>query len=183
MWPLTVYLRHGIQEKGGKDAMKDEFQKALNELSQIRTAIETKDIAALSADTAEWKGADLVVTSDPKYAARFYEEYNPCFTFGPRGLTVTMSRYTLVLTRYARQLSWLMVQFRNSILDFILQFMTKYEFYAIMGDAANKYLRETPPYKQMAKDLVLFVLDDAEDLVRAIKRTMVSDSFNGGFRQ
>lgn len=163
--------------------MKDEFERVLKALGNIRTVIETKDIAALAADTGEWKGADLVVTSNPGYAASFYEYDSPCVTFGPQGITVTMARYTVVLTRYARELSWLMIQFRDSILDFILQFMTKYEFYAIMGDAANKYLRETPANKHKPGDLILFVLDNAEDLVRAIQRTVTSESLSAGYMQ
>lgn len=110
---------------------------------------------------------DLVVTSDPERTKEFASS-SPTITIGPSGVSVSSERYTVVLTEYARELSWLIERLCDSLQDYITEFISKYEFYAILGQAA-KYLANTPRQAQNAKDLLLAVLSQAEDLLHSLR--------------
>jgi len=113
------------------------------QLKQLRETLTSQDITKLSVDTELFQGADIIVSDDPSCPD-----------------SNGWSDYTKVITPFAKELSWLIIQLRD-IFYGELDYMNKYYFYGTLADKAKSCMADGIEDKEA---LLLGVLAAAEEI-------------------
>lgn len=127
----------------------------LEKIGDLEKAVKTADIAKLAEGTEEWGGADVVI------AAQMTKEMEEWIGSQPMVISFqrTAPRRRLVLTRYSRELSWLFFRLKDIFYD-RLDYITKYDFYGLLAQAALDHL-ERNDGKADLEDMLLEVIEAA----------------------
>lgn len=114
-------------------------QGMIEKLSQLEEKVRTADIGKEAAGTEEWGGADVVI------AAAMNEELEDWIGSQPFVVNFqkTAPRRRLVLTRHSRELSWLFFRLKDIFYD-RLDYITKYDFYGLLAQAALDHIERNP---------------------------------------
>ncbi len=139
-------------------------------LLEIEKHIVNGDVPGLSKDTVEWSGADVIICSVADDMARRWIDNKPMVV----SMQLLEPRRRLVVTKYAKELSWLFYQMRDAAKNKI-DFVSKYDFYGLLAQSAINFIELNKEYEM--SDLLLAVyyagkeyLRDAQDL-----HTIMSD--------
>ena len=140
-----------------------EGEPRLQELHRLQDRIAAPDFSTRVRRTRQWRGADVVITSRMTSELQAWLDDQPIVL----GAQKTIPRRRAVVTPYARELSWLFHQLRDCFRDH-LDFTNKYDFFAILAQAALDYLDENKADTD-ATGLLLAVLATAQDLAGGMK--------------
>jgi hypothetical protein len=101
--------------------------------------------------TKPWGGADVVICSKPVQQSAV------------SGSTAFYPDKRQVVSPFAEELSWLFESLRDAFGSSI-DFQSKYEFYARLADASDRYSATTPETSRNAEGLLLTVLSEAKKM-------------------
>src|SRR5271166_4941521 len=118
-------------------------EKTLNEKVEAITA---NVVAGRIGRSEPWGGTGIVISATPPQPRA-----EPGFYRDPQ----------YVVTPYARQLSWLFNRLRGAFSDAI-DYLSKFEFYGRLADAANRYNIADSTESQSVEGLLVAVLDEAK---------------------
>ena len=135
-----------------------EGEPLVRELHRLQDRIASPDFSASVRQTRQWRGADVVITSRMTPELRAWLDDQPVVI----GAQKTIPRRRAVVTPYARKLSWLFHQLRDCFREH-LDFTNKYDFFAILAQAALDYL-DANKADTDATGLLLAVLSAARDV-------------------
>ena len=145
---LQVAIRKELQDGPIKDAieykelLKDMIKKVAELLDLVSAGkIDLKNIK-IDHEPEEWRGADVIITSD------FSGEIS--------------TKYIVVRTVNAKQVTWLMIQLRKLCSDYI-DYLNKYEFYGTIAENAIAYIEKhgdkVTDKKMLIQNLLSRVID------------------------
>jgi len=117
---------------------------------QVEDIVGTVEAGRFSRARRPWGGADVVISGTPPEPTG-----KPGFYPDPR----------YVVTQYDRELSWLFESLRDAFSE-VIDYQSKFEFYGRLADAADRYLIAESTEPQIAKGLLLAVLDEARALAK-----------------
>lgn len=112
-------------------------------LKELRQMVLTQDISKIAEETEFFRGADIIVSDDPGCP-------------DSNGWSV----YTKVVTPFAKEVSWLLIQLRDTFSD-KLDYMNKYFFFGTLAQAANDSMAAGKVEKT---DLLASILNAAETI-------------------
>ena len=130
-------------------------QEMIKKLSQLEEKVRNADISKEADGTEEWGGADVVI------AAQMTKEMEDWIGSQPFVISFQkkVPRRRLVLTRYSRELSWLFFRLKDIFYD-RLDYITKYDFYGLLAQAALDHL-ERNDGKADLKGMLVEVIEAA----------------------
>ena len=114
-----------------------------NRIQELRNTLTSQDVTKLSEKTELFCGADIIVSHDPN-----------C----PEGNG--WSVYTKVVTPFAKEVSWLLVELMG-IFRKELDYMNKYYFFGTLADKANHCIANGKGGKN---ELLLGILEAADEI-------------------
>lgn len=131
-------------------------RKLIEKLGQLEEKVRSADIGKEAAGTEEWGGADVVI------AAAMNRELEDWIGSQPFVVSFqkTAPRRRLVLTRHSRELSWLFFRLKDIFYD-RLDYVTKYDFYGMLAQAALDHIEKNPGQDDL-KGMLLDVIAAAK---------------------
>jgi len=127
----------------------------LIKIEDLKRYIESVDISMEAKNVKEWGGADVIIRSRLDESIKEWLGDQPIVI----SFQSTEPRRRAVITKYSRELSWLLYELRNLFSEKI-DYILKYDFYGLLAQTAIDYLEISEP--QDAKGLLLAVLNVAE---------------------
>ena len=114
-----------------------------NKVQKLREILTSQDITKLSENTELFCGADIIISDNPN-----------C----PDGNG--WSVFTKVVTPFAKEVSWLLIELRDIFWD-ELDHMNKYYFFGTLADKANDCIANG---KRGKNELLLGILEAADEI-------------------
>ena len=125
-------------------------------LNELEERVRTRDIAKEAKGTEEWGGADVVIAAEMNESIKDWIGSQPLVI----GFQKTAPRRRLVLTRHSRELSWLFFELKAIFYD-KLDYITKYDFYGLLAQAALDHLEKSGE-KAAMREMLLEVIETAK---------------------
>jgi hypothetical protein len=128
-------------------------------LLEIEKHIVNGDVSNLSKDTEEWGGADVVIHCVMDENDRRWIQNQPMVI----SMQLLEPKRRLVVTKYAKELSWLFYQMKNAAVNKI-DYISKYDFYGILAQTAINFIELNKEFE--LKDLLLAVFYSGKEYLR-----------------
>jgi hypothetical protein len=141
--------------------MKDSL---LDQLEELESKIRASDISVLAEDVREWGGADVVISSTLNQSTKKWLENQPLVL----SLQSTEPRRRAVITKHAKELSWLFCELRD-LFSARVDYISKYDFYGLLAQSAIDYLARNEAATD-PKGLLLAVLDSSRKFFEERKK-------------
>lgn len=127
-----------------------------DKLKKLERQILTEDVSQIARTTKEWGGADVIIRSEMDERLKTW--------LGDDRLIINLQniepRRRVVITKYSKELSWLFYELRDIFSD-KLDYISKYDFYGSLAQAAIDYLNNEKENKIM-KNMLLTVLSTSK---------------------
>lgn len=133
-------------------------QKIKPELNKLKQTVLTEDITKKAIKTREWGGADVVIRKELDEETKRWLGESAIVI----GLQHSDPRRRAVITEYSKELSWLFYQLKD-VFSHEIDYVSKYDFYGLLAQAAINYLDENEESKNK-ESLLLSVLNAAKEI-------------------
>ncbi|HPS65263.1 MAG TPA: hypothetical protein PK447_06800 [Ignavibacteria bacterium] len=128
-------------------------------LLEIERHIVNGDVPCLSKDTMEWGGADVIICSVVDDMKLGWIQNQPMVI----SMQLLEPKRRLVVTKYAKELSWLFYQMREAAVNKI-DFISKYDFYGLLAQSAINFMGLNKEFE--LQDLLLAVFYAGKEYLR-----------------
>jgi len=112
-------------------------QEILKKLDELERKIESGEVSKEASTVKEWGGADVIISSQWNDNIKEW--------LGDQPLVVSLQKSEpkrrAVITEFAKELSWLFYQLRDTFTGEI-DYISKYDFYGLLAQAAIDYLEK-----------------------------------------
>lgn len=131
----------------------------IDKLNKLEKKILSKDLISLTEKTEEWGGADVIIAGKTrKKDLKWLGNENIVIS-----LQESIPKKRLVVTKYAKELSWLFFQLRDIFYENI-DFISKHDFYGSLAQSAIDYININKRNLK-ANELLLWVLNTSRNFV------------------
>jgi hypothetical protein len=130
-----------------------------SKLDALQRNIESGDFVAEAKSAREWGGADVIVSCFLNDSIKKWLEDTPIIISAQD----TQPRRRAVITKYSRELSWLLYELRE-IFSGMIDYVSKYDFYGVLAESAIDYL-DSRQENTECNELLKTVLDRSRRLL------------------
>jgi len=135
-------------------------QEILKKLDEVERKIESGDFLKEVNSVKEWVGADVIISSQLNDRIKTWLGDQPLVL----SLQKTEPQRRAVITKYSKELSWLLNQLKE-IFAREIDYISKYDFYGLLAQSAIDYL-EVNQENVKCNELLNVVIDKARSFCK-----------------